>query len=91
MRLATRMAAAHFCGVSKFPYENAIEDVTHHLEVREREFAVLDIPAHPEKPQPVMHRRCWRRERRSEAGGRILLDLGRGGGRDGQALFRRSP
>jgi len=33
--------------LSKFPYENAIEDVTHHLEVREREFAVLDIPAQP--------------------------------------------
>ena len=30
--------------VSKFPYENAIVDVTHHLEVREREFALLDIP-----------------------------------------------
>ena len=34
-----------FLRLSKFPYENAIEDVTHHLEVREREFAVLDIPA----------------------------------------------
>jgi len=33
-----------FLRVSKFPYENAIEDVTQHLEVREREFAVLDIP-----------------------------------------------
>jgi hypothetical protein len=38
-----------FLRVSKFPYENAIEDVTHHLEVREREFAVLDVPATPEK------------------------------------------
>jgi hypothetical protein len=36
-----------FLRVSKFPYENAIQDVTHHLEVREREFAVLDIPEHP--------------------------------------------
>jgi len=36
-----------FLRVSKFPYENAIEDVTHHLEVREREFAVLDIPTNP--------------------------------------------
>jgi sugar lactone lactonase YvrE len=34
-----------FLRLSKFPYENAIEDVTHHLEVREREFAVLDVPA----------------------------------------------
>jgi sugar lactone lactonase YvrE len=39
-----------FLRASKYPYENAIEDVTHHLEVREREFAVLDIPADP--PQP---------------------------------------
>jgi sugar lactone lactonase YvrE len=40
-----------FLRLSKFPYENAIQDMTHHLEVREREFAVLDIPADP--PQPV--------------------------------------
>lgn len=39
-----------FLRVSKFPYENAIEDVTHHLVVREREFAVLDIPAKPTMP-----------------------------------------
>ena len=39
-----------FLRVSKFPYENAIEDVTHHLEVREREFAVLDVPAQPKMP-----------------------------------------
>ena len=32
---------------SKFPYENAIFDVTHNLEVRDREFAVLDVPASP--------------------------------------------
>ena len=32
---------------SKYPYENAIQDVTHRLEVRDREFAVLDIPANP--------------------------------------------
>jgi len=41
-----------FLRVSKFPYENAIQDVTHHLEVREREFAVLDIPADPPQPAP---------------------------------------
>jgi hypothetical protein len=40
-----------FLRLSKFPYDNAIEDMTHHLEVREREFAVLDIPANPKKPQ----------------------------------------
>lgn len=39
-----------FLRVSKFPYENAIEDMTHHLEVREREFAVLDIPRSPATP-----------------------------------------
>lgn len=42
-----------FLRVSKFPYENAIEDVTHHLEVREHEFAVLDIPADPPAPAPA--------------------------------------
>jgi hypothetical protein len=36
-----------FLRASKYPYENAIQDVTHHLEVRDREFAVLDIPASP--------------------------------------------
>ena len=45
-----------FLRVSKFPYENAIQDVTHHLEVREREFAVLDIPGQP--AQPARQRRC---------------------------------
>ena len=39
-----------FLRVSKFPYENAIEDATHHLVVREREFAALDIPALPQTP-----------------------------------------
>jgi len=39
-----------FLRLSKFPYENAFEDVTHHLEVREREFALLDIPADPVRP-----------------------------------------
>ncbi len=48
---------ATFLRVSKYPYSNAIEDITHHLEVREREFAVLDIPANP--PQPPA-RNSWR-------------------------------
>ncbi len=39
-----------FLRVSKYPYSNAIEDMTHHLAVREREFAVLDVPAVPTKP-----------------------------------------
>ena len=42
-----------FLRVSKYPYENAIEDVTHKLEVRERQFAVFDVPANPEKPAPA--------------------------------------
>ncbi len=40
-----------FLRISKFPYENAIQDMTHHLEVREREFAVLDVPPAPETPE----------------------------------------
>jgi len=36
---------------SKYPYENAIQDMTHHLDTRERMFAVLDVPATP--PAPV--------------------------------------
>jgi hypothetical protein len=35
---------------SKYPYENALTDVTNKLEVREREFAVLDIVAKPAQP-----------------------------------------
>jgi hypothetical protein len=42
-----------FLRASKFPYENSIQDVTHHREVREREFAVLDIPAVPAVPAPA--------------------------------------
>ena len=34
---------ATFLRLSKYPYENAIMDLTSHLNVREREFAVLDI------------------------------------------------
>ncbi len=42
-----------FLRASKYPYENAIQDVTHNLEVREREFAVLDIPDDPRTPAQV--------------------------------------
>jgi len=38
--------------ISKFPYENAIVDVTHGIDVREREFAVLDVPGDPKPPVP---------------------------------------
>ena len=47
---------ANGCGTylraSKFPFENAITDVTHKLEVRERQFAVLDVSGTPHVPPP---------------------------------------
>jgi len=39
-----------FLRLSKFPYSNAVHDVTSGLEVRERQFAWLDVPAEPEPP-----------------------------------------
>jgi hypothetical protein len=36
-----------FTRASKFPFENAIKDMTRQQEVREREFAKLDVPAAP--------------------------------------------
>jgi hypothetical protein len=39
-----------FLRLTKFPFENSIQDMTHNLEVREREFAVLDVPATPTDP-----------------------------------------
>jgi sugar lactone lactonase YvrE len=44
---------ATFLRASKFPYEDAVDDMTHHLAVRERQFAVLDIPANPPTPPPA--------------------------------------
>ena len=38
---------------SKFPYENAITDFTHKLEVREQQFAMLDVSATPPAPPPA--------------------------------------
>ncbi|HEY4078395.1 MAG TPA: glycosyl hydrolase family 28-related protein [Rhizomicrobium sp.] len=47
---------ANGCGTylraSKFAYENSIRDATHHIDMREREFAVLDYPANPTAPTP---------------------------------------
>lgn len=40
-------ACITYLRANKYPFENAIEDVTHGLKVREREFAVLDVPADP--------------------------------------------
>ena len=44
---------ATYLRASKFPYENAIRDVTHGIDVREREFASLDIPATPAAVEPA--------------------------------------
>jgi hypothetical protein len=45
---------ANGCGTylraSKFPAENSIRDLTHHIDTREREFALLDYPADPKPP-----------------------------------------
>lgn len=42
-----------FLRASKYPYENAIRDVTHGIDVREREFAVLDYTGtQKEAPAP---------------------------------------
>lgn len=40
---------------SKFPYSDAIEDVTHGVAVREREFATLDIAANPTPVHPAIY------------------------------------
>ena len=45
-----------FLRAGKFPYDNAVQDVTHGLEVRERDFAVFDLVASPPAPTPP---RCW--------------------------------
>jgi len=39
-----------FLRLSKFPYSNSILDITHGLEVREHEFARLDVSAAPSAP-----------------------------------------
>ncbi|MGK6357054.1 glycosyl hydrolase family 28-related protein [Sphingomonas sp. DT-207] len=44
---------ATFLRLTKFPYENAIRDVTHGLDVRERQFAVLDVPLAPKPVEPA--------------------------------------
>ncbi|HUD91090.1 glycosyl hydrolase family 28-related protein [Sphingobium sp.] len=43
---------ATFLRLTKFPFENSISDVTHGLDVRDREFAVLDVPATPDPVTP---------------------------------------
>ena len=51
------LCGASGCGTylraSKFPFENAIQDKTRKLEVREREFAVLDVTRQPGPAAPA--------------------------------------
>lgn len=42
-----------FLRASRFPFENAVQDVTRRLEVRERELAVLDVRERPGRPVPA--------------------------------------
>jgi len=44
---------ATFLRLTKYPYENAIQDVTSGLEARERQFAVLDLVADPPPVTPA--------------------------------------
>ncbi|QYE36570.1 SMP-30/gluconolactonase/LRE family protein [Polymorphobacter sp. PAMC 29334] len=46
---------ATYLRASKFPYSDAIQDVTHGLGVREREFATLDVPAAPAAVTPSIY------------------------------------
>ena len=50
--LCDENGCATFLRLSKYPYENAIQDVTSGLEVRERQFAVLDLPVVPPPVAP---------------------------------------
>jgi hypothetical protein len=50
--LCDENGCATFLRLSKYPYENAIQDITGGLEVRERQFAVLDLPADPPPVTP---------------------------------------
>ena len=43
---------ATFLRLTKYPYENAIQDVSSGLEVRERQFAVLDLAVAPKPVEP---------------------------------------
>lgn len=41
-----------FLRADKYPYDNAVQDMTHGLDVREHEFAQLDIAVDPPTPTP---------------------------------------
>lgn len=44
---------ATYLRASKYPFENAIQDDNRKFQVREREFAVLDVPRGPVQPVPT--------------------------------------
>jgi hypothetical protein len=77
-----------FLRLTKYPYENAILDVTSGLEVRERQFAVLDLMGDPKPVAPSTFPAGARVEKLADgffsAGRR-----GRGRGRD--AVLHRPP
>ena len=43
--LCDENGCANFLRLSKYPFDNAVRDVTNGIDVRERQFALLDIPA----------------------------------------------
>ena len=66
MQPAMKTAAELFCASANFRTRMRFEDMTHHLEVREREFAVLDIPARRRNRLTLMLPQCLRRAQRPE-------------------------
>ena len=51
--LCDSLGCGTYLRASKYPFENAIQDKTRKLEVREREFAVLDVKADQPAPPPA--------------------------------------
>jgi len=51
--LCDKIGCGTYLRASKFPFENAIQDKTRKLEVREREFAVLDVNDASPPPPPA--------------------------------------
>lgn len=51
--LCDQIGCGTYLRASKYPFENAIQDKTSKLEVREREFAVLDVKGEQPAPAPV--------------------------------------
>nr|WP_295105900.1 glycosyl hydrolase family 28-related protein [uncultured Caulobacter sp.] len=51
--LCDKVGCGTYLRASKYPFENAIQDKTSKLEVREREFAVLDVKGDQPAPAPA--------------------------------------